>query len=66
MSRAYLRQDGNRENHTPAPPFIRIGRSIRYVKEGLDLWLDALPKYQRHNHFSYFDLEWSIMTTSFA
>lgn len=52
MSRSYLRQsrmDGNRENRTPAPPFIRIGRSIRYLKEDLDLWLDGLPKYQQHN-----------------
>lgn len=52
MSRSYLRQsrmDGNRENRTPAPPFIRIGRSIRYLKEDLDLWLDALPKYQQLN-----------------
>lgn len=52
MSRSYLRQsrmDGNRENRTPAPPFIRIGRSIRYLKEDLDLWLDGLPKYQQLN-----------------
>jgi len=49
MSRSYLRQsrmEGNRENRTPAPPFIRIGRSIRYLKEDLDLWLNELPKYQ--------------------
>lgn len=52
MSSSYLRQsrmEGNRENRTPAPPFIRIGRSIRYLKEDLDLWLDALPKYQQLN-----------------
>ncbi len=52
MSRSYLRQsrmEGNRDNRTPAPPFIRIGRSIRYLKEDLDLWLDALPKYQQLN-----------------
>lgn len=49
MSRSYLRQsrmEGNRNNRTPAPPFIRIGRSIRYLKEDLDRWLDALPKQQ--------------------
>lgn len=49
MSRSYLRQsrmEGNRDNRTPAPPFIRIGRSIRYLKEDLDQWLDALPKQQ--------------------
>ena len=47
MSRSYLRQsrmEGNRANRTPAPPFVRIGRSIRYLKEDLDLWLDQLPK----------------------
>lgn len=52
MSRSYLRQsrmEGNRDNRTPAPPFIRIGRSIRYLKEDLDLWLDTLPKYQQLN-----------------
>ncbi len=55
MSRSYLRQsrmEGNRDNRTPAPPFIRIGRSIRYLKEDLDLWLDALPKYQQLNHIT--------------
>lgn len=49
MSRSYLRQsrmEGNRQNRTPATPFIRIGRSIRYLKEDLDQWLDALPKQQ--------------------
>lgn len=52
MSRSYLRQsrmEGNRDNRTPAPPFIRIGRSIRYLKEDLDIWLDALPKHQQLN-----------------
>lgn len=55
MSRSYLRKsriDGNRANLTPAPPFIRIGRSIRYLKEDLDLWLDGLPKYQKLNQAS--------------
>lgn len=49
MSRSYLRQsrmEGNRPNRTSAPPFIRIGRSVRYLKEDLDLWLDQRPKYQ--------------------
>jgi hypothetical protein len=47
IRRSYLRQsrmEGNRHNRTPAPPFIRIGRSIRYLKEDLDQSLDALPK----------------------
>lgn len=48
MSRSYLRQarmDGQRDNRTPAPPFIKIGRSIRYLKDDLDLWLDERMKY---------------------
>ncbi len=48
MSRSYLRQarmDGNRDNRTPAPPFIKIGRSVRYLREDLDSWIDQLGKY---------------------
>jgi len=47
MSRSFLRHariDGNRENRTPAPCFIKIGRSIRYPKEELDLWLAQFPR----------------------
>jgi hypothetical protein len=47
MSRSYLRQarmEGNRDNRTPAPPFIKIGRSVRYVIEDLDYWLDSFLK----------------------
>jgi len=47
MSRSYLaqaRMDGNRNNRTPAPPFIKIGRSVRYLREDLDQWLDAFFK----------------------
>lgn len=43
MSRSFLRQDrmnGLRECRTPGPRFIRIGRSIRYLREDLDFWLD--------------------------
>jgi predicted DNA-binding transcriptional regulator AlpA len=47
MSRSFLRQarmDGNRDNRTSAPPFIKIGRSVRYLKEDLDQWLDSFFK----------------------
>jgi predicted DNA-binding transcriptional regulator AlpA len=47
MSRSFLRQarmEGNRDNRTPAPPFIKIGRSVRYLKEDLDSWLDSFFK----------------------
>ena len=47
MSRSFLRQsrmEGNRENRTPAPPFIKIGRAVRYLREDLDVWLTSLTK----------------------
>ena len=44
MSRSYLRQarmNGKRENRTPGPAFLKIGkRSVRYLKEDLDKWLE--------------------------
>jgi predicted DNA-binding transcriptional regulator AlpA len=43
MSRSYLRQgrmNGDREGRTPAPPWLKINRSIRYLKEDLDAWLE--------------------------
>jgi predicted DNA-binding transcriptional regulator AlpA len=42
MSRGFLRQDrmnGYRENRTTGPRFLKIGRSIRYLKDDLDAWL---------------------------
>jgi predicted DNA-binding transcriptional regulator AlpA len=47
MSRSFLRQsrmEGNRENRTPAPRVIKIGRSVRYLIEDLDNWLDSFYK----------------------
>lgn len=44
MSRSFLRQDrinGHRKNRTPGPPYVKIGRSVRYLKEDLDKWLDT-------------------------
>ena len=43
MSRSFLSQDrmnGVLVNRTPGPKFIRIGRSVRYLKDDLDAWLD--------------------------
>lgn len=43
MSQAYLRldrKDRTRNNRTPGPSFLRIGRSIRYLKADLDNWLE--------------------------
>lgn len=47
MSRSFLRQsrmEGNRENRTVAPKFIKIGRAVRYLIEDLDSWLDSFYK----------------------
>ncbi|WP_019677706.1 helix-turn-helix transcriptional regulator [Arsukibacterium perlucidum] len=47
MSRSFLRQsrmEGNRASGTPAPPFVKIGRSVRYIKDDLDNWLNSLQK----------------------
>ena len=47
MSRSFLRQsrmEGNRTGRTPSPPFIKIGRSIRYLKDDLDNWLESFRK----------------------
>ena len=43
MSRSFLSQDrmnGTLKNRTPGPKYIKIGRSIRYLKDDLDSWLD--------------------------
>jgi hypothetical protein len=43
MSVSWLRQsrmDGNREHRTAAPPFVRLGRAVKYLREDLDLWLN--------------------------
>ena len=48
ISRSLLRQsrmNGFREGRLSGPPFIRLGsRSIRYLKEDLDQWLESFPR----------------------
>ncbi|MCE3043958.1 helix-turn-helix domain-containing protein [Legionella sp. 16cNR16C] len=47
MSRSFLSQDranGTLANRTPGPKYIKIGRSIRYLKEDLDTWLNQQRK----------------------
>jgi predicted DNA-binding transcriptional regulator AlpA len=42
MSRSFLRKDrmdGIRVNRTPGPQYLKMGRSVRYLKEDLDTWL---------------------------
>lgn len=49
MSRSFLaqsRMEGNREKRTPAPPFIKIGRSVRYLIDDLDQWLNQFQKFE--------------------
>ena len=44
MSRSFLRQsrmDGDRVNRTPGPRYLKIGRSVRYLIEDLDAWLET-------------------------
>lgn len=44
MSVAYLRADRSRGpvgGSTPGPPWLRLGRSIRYRKQDLDTWLSG-------------------------
>lgn len=56
MSRSFLaqsRMDGNRDNRTPAPPFIKIGRAVRYLKEDLDQWLDNFLKLEHLGQSKY-------------
>lgn len=43
MSSSFLRQNrmgGRREKRTLGPPFIKIGRAVRYLREDLNLWLE--------------------------
>ncbi len=42
MSRSFLRQsrmNGKRQNRTPGPPFLKIGRKVLYLADDLDAWL---------------------------
>ena len=47
MSEAFLRtsrSDGPREGRTLGPPFVRIGKRIRYPKENMVKWVRELPR----------------------
>lgn len=44
MSVSFLRRDrmeGVIGNRTPGPKWLKIGRSVRYLKEELDRWLES-------------------------
>lgn len=48
VSRSLLRQsrmNGEREGRLSGPAFIKLGsRSIRYLREDLDKWLESFPR----------------------
>jgi hypothetical protein len=35
------RMDGQRDNHMPPPPYVRLGRRVVYLLDDLDRWLEA-------------------------
>lgn len=44
VSLSFLRQgrmEGRRANRSPGPPFIKMGKAIRYDLQDLDSWLAA-------------------------
>ena len=44
VSRSFLAQGriyGDLPGRTPTPPFLRIGRMIRYRREDLDAWMET-------------------------
>jgi excisionase family DNA binding protein len=44
MSESFLRRsrsEGTIGNRTPAPPFYKIGRTVRYHKDDLEKWMEA-------------------------
>jgi len=52
MSRSFLRQGrmtGPLQNKISPPPFIKLNRTIRYLREDLDQWLEQFSKHL-HTH----------------
>lgn len=42
-SRSFLaksRMDGTLPGHTPGPPWVRLGRAVRYDRRDLERWVD--------------------------
>lgn len=35
------RMEGQRVNHMPPPPYVRLGRRVVYLLDDLDRWLEA-------------------------
>jgi predicted DNA-binding transcriptional regulator AlpA len=52
MSVSFLKQsrmNGDRENRAPGPPYVKIGRSVRYLREDLDAWLEQYRREVKHS-----------------
>ncbi len=44
FSAMFLRQSrmhGRRRSRTPGPPYVKVGRSVRYLRPDLDEWLQT-------------------------
>ncbi len=55
MSRSFLAQSrmtGKRTNRTNAPDFIKVGRTVRYLKDDLDRWLESQQKLEHLGQMS--------------
>lgn len=39
-----VRSNGFRPKHLPPPPFLKVGRAIRYLKDDLDKWLESFRR----------------------
>lgn len=52
FSRSYLRQarmNGHLTGRMAAPPYLKLGRTVRYDKSDLDAWIDQLRKEEGQN-----------------
>jgi hypothetical protein len=51
MSISFLRQlrmKGVRKSCPPGPPFVKVGRAVRYLRDDLDTWLESYRQEPRH------------------
>ena len=48
ISESYLRSGRmkTRKTNAPQPPYLKIGRTVRYLKADLDKWLESLKERQ--------------------
>lgn len=41
VSTSFLRQSRARDAHVEGPPFVRLGRAIRYSRVAVDRWVEV-------------------------